>query len=68
MNHFSCPHQHRWQKALQRTTQRVGRLPYYRTSGRVVRATGMVIEVVGLRVAVGSACPNRASRGRWPFK
>ncbi|MED5459672.1 MAG: flagellum-specific ATP synthase FliI, partial [Pseudomonadota bacterium] len=56
MNHSTCPHQHRWRKTLQRTSQRVSRLPHYRTSGRVVRATGMVIEVVGLRVAVGSAC------------
>lgn len=52
----SCPHQYRWQKAIRRTTQRVGALPRVGTSGRVVRATGMVVEVVGLRVAVGSAC------------
>ncbi|QNI01524.1 flagellar protein export ATPase FliI [Halomonas sp. SH5A2] len=52
----SCPHQFRWQKAIRRTTQRVGALPRVGTSGRVVRATGMVVEVVGLRVAVGSAC------------
>ncbi|MFN2409300.1 MAG: flagellar protein export ATPase FliI [Halomonas sp.] len=52
----SCPHQFRWQKAIRRTTQRVGTLPRVGTSGRVVRATGMVVEVVGLRVAVGSAC------------
>lgn len=52
----TCPHQHRWNKALRRTQQRVSHLPRYRNSGRVIRATGMVIEVVGLRVAVGSAC------------
>lgn len=52
----SCPHQFRWQKAIRRTTQRVSALPRVGTSGRVVRATGMVVEVVGLRVAVGSAC------------
>ncbi|SES01084.1 flagellum-specific ATP synthase [Vreelandella subterranea] len=52
----SCPHQFRWQKAIRRTTQRVNALPRVGTSGRVVRATGMVVEVVGLRVAVGSAC------------
>lgn len=52
----ACPHQFRWQKAIRRTTQRVSALPRVGTSGRVVRATGMVVEVVGLRVAVGSAC------------
>lgn len=56
MAETTCPHQHRWNKALRRTQQRVSHLPRYRNSGRVVRATGMVIEVVGLRVAVGSAC------------
>ncbi|MFG6665500.1 flagellar protein export ATPase FliI [Halomonas sp. HNIBRBA4712] len=49
-------HAQRWRKALTRTTQRVSQVPTYRRSGRVVRATGMVIEVVGLQVAVGSAC------------
>ncbi|MYL24634.1 flagellar protein export ATPase FliI [Halomonas alkaliantarctica] len=49
-------HHQRWQTALRRTHKRVEQLPHYRISGRVVRATGMVIEVVGLKVAVGSAC------------
>ncbi|WP_447927610.1 MULTISPECIES: flagellar protein export ATPase FliI [unclassified Vreelandella] len=49
-------HTQHWRKALTRTSRRVSQLPHYRRSGRVVRATGMVIEVVGLRVAVGSAC------------
>lgn len=49
-------HQQRWQAALQRTQRRIEQLPHCRASGRVVRATGMVIEVVGLKVAVGSAC------------
>ncbi|MCP1314808.1 flagellum-specific ATP synthase FliI, partial [Halomonas sp. 707D7] len=52
----AAAHTQRWRKALTRTTRRVGQLPNYRRSGRVVRATGMVIEVVGLQVAVGSAC------------
>ncbi|XKH60300.1 flagellar protein export ATPase FliI [Halomonas sediminis] len=50
------PHRQHWQHVLQRTQQRIQHLPHHRTSGRVIRATGMVIEVVGLRVAVGSAC------------
>ncbi len=56
MTSTTCPHQTRWHTALRRTRQRVERLPRNRISGRVVRATGMVIEVVGLKVAVGSAC------------
>lgn len=56
MNAPRCPHQHRWQTVVRRTRQRVLQQPRVTTSGRVVRATGMVIEVVGLRVAVGSAC------------
>lgn len=56
MNNATCPHQYHWRKTIHRTVQRVNHLPLHRASGRVVRATGMVIEVVGLRVAVGSAC------------
>ncbi|MCE0731969.1 flagellar protein export ATPase FliI [Halomonas sp. G15] len=36
--------------------RRVAPLPPCRPSGRVVRATGLVIEVVGLQVALGNAC------------
>ncbi|MCG6656247.1 flagellar protein export ATPase FliI [Halomonas campisalis] len=50
------PHQARWQQTLQHVRERVDSVPGYRTSGRVLRATGMVIEAVGLRVALGNAC------------
>src|SRR5690554_750745 len=50
------PHQARWQQALRSMQTRVETVPSYRTSGRVLRATGMVIEAVGLRVALGNAC------------
>src|SRR5690554_1708994 len=50
------PHQARWQQALRSMQARVETVPSYRTSGRVLRATGMVIEAVGLRVALGNAC------------
>ena len=49
-------HQARWQQALRQVRGRVETVPGYRTSGRVLRATGMVIEAVGLRVALGNAC------------
>ncbi|WP_332875610.1 flagellar protein export ATPase FliI [Halomonas sp. G15] len=50
------PHQARWQQALRGVRRRVAPLPPCRPSGRVVRATGLVIEVVGLQVALGNAC------------
>lgn len=49
-------HQARWQQTLRHVRARVETVPGYRTSGRVLRATGMVIEAVGLRVALGNAC------------
>ncbi|MGR4067911.1 flagellar protein export ATPase FliI [Billgrantia sp. C5P2] len=49
-------HQARWQQTLQHVRARVETVPGYRASGRVLRATGMVIEAVGLRVALGNAC------------
>lgn len=52
----SNPHHARWQKSMNRVRQRVGALPPYRISGKVVRATGLVIEAVGLEVALGNAC------------
>ncbi|WP_373190421.1 flagellar protein export ATPase FliI [Halomonas sp.] len=52
----SNPHLAHWQRALRGMSARVKPLPLYRTSGRVVRATGLVIEVVGLQVALGNAC------------
>lgn len=49
-------HQARWQQALHRVKTRVEGVPHYRSSGRIVRATGLVLEAVGLRVPLGSAC------------
>ncbi|GAA3540247.1 flagellar protein export ATPase FliI [Zobellella aerophila] len=49
-------HQDRWRHALGKVGARIEALPHYRASGRVVRATGMVLEAVGLRVPLGSAC------------
>ncbi|WP_232090275.1 flagellar protein export ATPase FliI [Billgrantia diversa] len=49
-------HQARWQHTLRHVRARVETVPGFRASGRVLRATGMVIEAVGLRVALGNAC------------
>lgn len=48
--------QQRWQQRLQHAQEKVAELPSYRTSGKVIRATGMVLEVVGLELPIGSAC------------
>lgn len=50
------PHQRHWQNALEGIERRVQTVPPYRTSGRIVRATGLVLEAIGLRVPLGSAC------------
>jgi flagellum-specific ATP synthase len=47
---------HAGSRTLQHVRARMETVPGYRTSGRVLRATGMVIEAVGLRVALGNAC------------
>lgn len=52
-----------WQNALDKVQERVKSLPPYRTSGRIVRATGMVLEVVGLQLPVGSACKIELQQG-----
>ncbi|MFP1682519.1 flagellar protein export ATPase FliI [Alloalcanivorax sp. C16-1] len=56
MNAAADGHHQHWCQALTRVTERVAGAPPYLTSGRVVRATGLVLEVVGLRVPLGSGC------------
>ncbi|WP_417657375.1 flagellar protein export ATPase FliI [Pseudidiomarina aestuarii] len=48
--------QHSWQAALTSVSDRVGHVAPWQASGRLVRATGMVLEAVGVQLAVGSAC------------
>ncbi len=50
------PHHQRWQQSLDRVRARIEKVAPFRASGRVVRATGMVIEAVGLQAPLGSAC------------
>ena len=52
----AAAHRQRWQHALDSVQQRITELPAYRTSGRIVRATGMVLEAVGLRIPLGGVC------------
>ncbi|QJQ94398.1 MULTISPECIES: flagellar protein export ATPase FliI [Halomonadaceae] len=50
------PHHAHWRQTLSSVTERITVVPPYRASGRIIRATGMVLEAVGLQVPLGSAC------------
>ncbi|WP_043318866.1 flagellar protein export ATPase FliI [Microbulbifer sp. HZ11] len=52
----SSTHTLRWQRSLNATAQCIELAPRYRSSGKVVRATGLVLEVVGLKIPLGSGC------------
>ncbi|MCX2842508.1 flagellar protein export ATPase FliI [Microbulbifer thermotolerans] len=56
MTAVANPHSERWRRALGDCTERVEQLSTYRASGRIVRATGLVLEAVGLQVPLGSGC------------
>ncbi|CUA88555.1 flagellar protein export ATPase FliI [Pseudidiomarina woesei] len=45
-----------WQVTLNSVNQRLQHLPQWYMCGRLVRATGMVLEAVGLKLPVGSSC------------
>ncbi|HEY9111931.1 MAG TPA: FliI/YscN family ATPase, partial [Rhodanobacteraceae bacterium] len=49
-------HSEHWQAVLGKVRERVASVPGYQSSGRIVRATGLVLEAVGLRVPLGSGC------------
>lgn len=49
-------HSRHWQYALQRVGQRVADSNEYQLSGRITRATGLVLEAVGLKIPLGSGC------------
>ncbi|KAA0019198.1 flagellar protein export ATPase FliI [Salinicola corii] len=56
-------HYQRWRLSLGKVTQRVESLSHYRHEGRVTRATGLVLEAVGIRLPLGSACLIELSSG-----
>lgn len=58
------PTPHRWRAALAEAGERVSRASLVRRSGRVTRATGLVLEATGLRLAVGAACRVEIAPGR----
>ncbi|GAB2798614.1 flagellar protein export ATPase FliI [Halomonas shantousis] len=49
-------HSRHWKHVLGKVSQRIDGLPPYQAHGRITRATGMVLEAVGLRLPLGSAC------------
>ncbi|UWN48872.1 Flagellum-specific ATP synthase [Alcanivorax sp. ALC70] len=59
----AAPHHARWRAALNSVADRIATVPAYQASGRVVRAAGLVLEAVGLRVPLGSACRIELSAG-----
>jgi flagellum-specific ATP synthase len=54
----------RWQAQLQACMRRVSATDSWHISGRVTRATGLVLEATGLRLAVGAACKIEISPGQ----
>lgn len=52
----SQPHSQRWQSFLRDCNALVSIADPMQTSGRVTRVAGLVMEAVGLKLAVGSAC------------
>ncbi|HLR12080.1 MAG TPA: flagellar protein export ATPase FliI [Burkholderiaceae bacterium] len=59
--------QERWEALFDLATQRIESRRSWRVSGRITRATGLVLEATGLRLAVGAACRIElsAALGRW---
>lgn len=46
----------RWQAMLDDATQRIENAPTWHVSGKITKATGLVLEATGLHIAVGGAC------------
>ncbi len=53
----------RWNALLEAAERRVGAVESWHVSGRVTRATGLVLEATGLRLAVGAACKIEIAPG-----
>ena len=50
------PDAERWRGMLEAAGRQIGRIDPCQVSGRLVRATGLVLEATGLRLPVGAAC------------
>ncbi|MGY4491242.1 flagellar protein export ATPase FliI [Pseudomonas sp. TE3610] len=54
-----------WQQRLASLRDDVARVPRYLLSGRIVRATGLVLEAVGLSIPLGGACRIETQAGEF---
>ena len=54
----------RWQAQLEAGARRVSATESWHVSGRITRATGLVLEATGLRLAVGAACKIEIAPGQ----
>ncbi|MCB5362834.1 flagellar protein export ATPase FliI [Pusillimonas sp. CC-YST705] len=61
------PDVQRWNTILEAAARQVRRIEPCQTSGKLVRATGLVLEATGLRLPVGAACriECNAAAGLW---
>lgn len=59
----STPHSNRWQAYLRDCSALLSIAEPMHVSGRVTRVTGLVMEAVGLKLAVGSACTVPLANG-----
>src|SRR5690554_383010 len=57
----------RWKALLETAVQRVDNTDAWHISGRITRATGLVLEATGLQLAVGAGCRIQlsATLDRW---
>lgn len=53
----------RWRALLDSAERRVSAVESWHVSGRITRATGLVLEATGLRLAVGAACKIEIAPG-----
>jgi len=54
-----------WQDQLKRAASRVEDSPVQTSAGRIIRATGMVLEASGLALPVGAACRIKMAGNKW---
>lgn len=54
----------RWQAQLELAGRRVSATDSWHASGRITRATGLVLQATGLRLAVGAACRIQLAAGQ----
>ncbi|TAM87435.1 MAG: flagellar protein export ATPase FliI [Candidimonas sp.] len=55
----------RWRAQLQAAALRLDHAPVFESNGRITRAAGIVLEVVGLRAPVGTECLVRNGQASW---